>query len=55
MIKQIHAARKFSLNGIIIFDYAHLTDDYIKTLTQSIYRPLYRDASNRGVRRSGRR
>ncbi len=38
LIKQIHAARKYALSGIIIFDYAHLTDNYVNTLTESIFR-----------------
>ena len=55
LIKQIHAARKFSLNGLIIFDYAHLKDNYIETLTQSIYKPIIREVSSLGARRGGRR
>ncbi len=39
LIKQIHAARKYSLNGLIIFDYAHLKEDYISTLTESVFKP----------------
>ena len=39
LIKQIHAARKYSLSGLIIFDYAHLNDTYIKTLTESVFKP----------------
>ena len=38
LIKQIHAARKYALGGIIIFDYAHLTDNYVSTLTESIFK-----------------
>lgn len=36
LIKQIHASRTYNLNGIIIFDYAHLGQNYIDSLTQSI-------------------
>lgn len=43
LIKQIHAARKYSLNGLIIFDYAHLKEDYIQTLTESVFRATRRD------------
>ena len=43
LIKQIHASRKYSLSGIIIFDYAHLTDYYLTTLTESIFRQSARD------------
>ena len=39
LIKQIHAARKYSLSGLIIFDYAHLNEGYIKTLTESVFKP----------------
>ena len=52
LIKQIHAARKYALNGLIIFDYAHLNDNYVEVLTQSIFKPL--DNTGRGLRR-GRR
>ena len=52
LIKQIHAARRYDVNGLIIFDYAHLKDSYIEMLTQSIFRPI--DVTIRGVRR-GRR
>ena len=43
LIKQIHEARKYHLDGLIIFDYAHLNDDYVDTLTQSIFRPNGRE------------
>ena len=43
LIKQIHAARKYSLNGLIIFDYAHLKEEYIQTLTESVFRATRRD------------
>lgn len=39
LIKQIHAARRYSLNGLIIFDYAHLKEEYVKTLTESVFKP----------------
>jgi uncharacterized lipoprotein YddW (UPF0748 family) len=43
LIKQIHAARKYGLNGLIIFDYAHFTDNYVEALTESVFRPMKRD------------
>jgi uncharacterized lipoprotein YddW (UPF0748 family) len=52
LIKQIHAARKYDLNGLIIFDYAHLKDSYVEMLTQSVFRPTA--ITIRGTRR-GRR
>ena len=43
LIKQIHAARKYSLNGVIIFDYAHLKKEYVDVLTESVFKPCLRD------------
>ena len=43
LIKQIHAARRYNLNGLIIFDYAHLNNSYVETLTQSVFKPCKRD------------
>lgn len=39
LIKQIHATRKYSLNGLILFDYAHLGDEYLNTLSKSVFNP----------------
>lgn len=50
LIKQIHSARRLWLNGLIIFDYAHLNDNYIHTLTQSVFKPI----SGREYRRARR-
>ena len=43
LMKQIHAARRFCLNGLIIFDYAHLNQTYIDTLTESVFRPVKKE------------
>ena len=43
LIKQIHAVRKYSLSGLILFDYAHLKEDYIQTLTESVFKATRRD------------
>ena len=44
LIKQIHATRKYSLNGIIVFDYAHLlNNDYIETLQESAFKASQKD------------
>ena len=53
LLKQIHAARRFNLNGLIIFDYAHLKDNYIDILTESVFKPVRREQSGRD--RRGRR
>jgi uncharacterized lipoprotein YddW (UPF0748 family) len=45
LLKQIHAARKYSLDGLIIFDYAHFTDDYVSVLTESVFKPSKKDIS----------
>lgn len=37
LVRQIHETRKLNLGGIILFDYAHLQEKYIKTLTKSIF------------------
>lgn len=38
LMKQIHAARRYCLNGVIIFDYAHFNQQYINTLTESAFK-----------------
>lgn len=43
LIKQIHAARRYALNGLIIFDYAHFGDNYINALTESVFRPVKKE------------
>ena len=50
LIKQIHAARRYAVNGLIIFDYAHLKDCYVDMLTQSIFKPVPREVSGRSSR-----
>lgn len=40
LVRQIYEARKLDAKGIIVFDYAHLSDKYINTLTTSIFEPL---------------
>lgn len=43
LIKQIHASRRYSLNGLILFDYAHLNDNYMNALTESVLRPIKKE------------
>ena len=38
LMKQIHATRKYSLDGIIMFDYAHMTDYYTDALRESVFK-----------------
>ena len=33
LIRQLHTARKMDLGGVIIFDYAHITNKYFNTMT----------------------
>lgn len=42
LIKQIHATRRYSLDGIIMFDYAHMSDYYVDTLKESVFKPSRR-------------
>ena len=37
LIRQIHETRKLNLGGVILFDFAHLQEKYIKTLTISVF------------------
>ena len=46
LLKQIHAARKYNLNGLILFDYAHTNEDYLNVLTESVFKPCKREAIN---------
>lgn len=39
LLKQIHEARKADAKGIILFDYAHMKDKYVKALTASVFEP----------------
>lgn len=44
LMKQIHAIRKYSLNGLILFDYAHLNNTYTSTLTESAFKQKKTDS-----------
>lgn len=37
LIRQIHEARKVNAKGVILFDYAHLSNKYINTLSTSVF------------------
>lgn len=39
LLRQIQEARKLKTKGVIIFDYAHLSEKYVNTLTQSVFAP----------------
>lgn len=39
LIRQIHEARKADAKGVIVFDYAHLSDKYANTLATSVFDP----------------
>lgn len=43
LIKQIHAVRRYALNGMILFDYAHLNENYVNMLTESILKPVKKE------------
>ena len=46
LIREIHEARKLDAKGIIIFDFAHLSDRYAKTLATSVFASEKTIASN---------
>ena len=37
LIREIHETRKINANGVILFDYAHLDDRYIETLSKRVF------------------
>lgn len=37
LIREIHETRKLNISGVILFDYAHLDDRYIKTLSRRVF------------------
>ena len=37
LIRLIHEARKVNAKGVILFDYAHLNNKYINTLSRSVF------------------
>lgn len=37
LIRQIHESRKLNVNGVILFDYAHLGEKYIKALSTRVF------------------
>ena len=38
LLRQIHIIRKLRLKGVILFDWAHLTDNYLDVLKTSVFR-----------------
>ena len=38
LLRQIHIVRKLKLNGIILFDWAHLSDNYKDVLKTSAFK-----------------
>ncbi len=46
LIRQIHEARKVNANGVILFDYAHLNQKYINTLSTSVFAPNLPNKNN---------
>ena len=44
LIREIHETRKINANGVILFDYAHLDDRYIETLSERVFNEKDNDA-----------
>ncbi len=38
LLKQIHIVRKLHLNGVVLFDWAHLNNDYLDVLKTSVFK-----------------
>ena len=38
LLRQIHIIRKLKLNGVILFDWAHLNSDYLEVLKTSVFK-----------------
>ena len=56
LMEQIHAARRYNLNGLILFDYAHLNDTYVDTLKESVFKTNKKDVViKEGYKRNERR
>lgn len=62
LLRQIHEARKQDAKGVIVFDYAHLNNNYANTLTTCVFDPIQSDANklqcnipNQGRKMSRRR
>lgn len=41
LLVQIHKTRKFNTEGAILFDYAHLNDEYVDALTTRVFNKYY--------------
>lgn len=41
LLRQIHIIRKLKLQGVILFDWAHLNDNYLDVLKTSVFRQTY--------------
>lgn len=39
LLRQIHEARKLNTKGVIMFDYAHLDNKYVNTLSECVFDP----------------
>ena len=38
LLRQIHIIRKLKMNGIVLFDWAHLSEEYLETLKTSVFK-----------------
>lgn len=38
LLKQIHITRKLKMSGVVLFDWAHLTNEYLETLKTSVFK-----------------
>ena len=45
LIREIHETRKLDISGVILFDFAHLDDKYINTLSTRVFSPKQQKAA----------
>lgn len=46
LIRIIHETRKLNVKGVILFDYAHLNDKYVNTLSKSVFAKNTKNQNN---------
>ena len=39
LLRQIHIIRKLKLQGVVLFDWAHLSSNYLEVLKTSVFKP----------------
>lgn len=45
LIREIHETRKLDINGVILFDFAHLDDKYINAISTRVFSAKAKDST----------